>query len=97
MSNQQSTRDEINERIALCIEQLAASPYGHTTAARWYAEDVPGLVEQLEAAYAQRNILHMAASSAYAKLKSSPYATDAEDILERALEATSFPAKSPKS
>lgn len=48
---------ELRERVALCREQIEASPYSHTIAAGWYADDVERLLEQLEEAEqaAQRN------------------------------------------
>lgn len=39
---------ELHERIAACVEQVEQSPYRHTTAAAWYAEDVPPLLAWLD-------------------------------------------------
>ncbi len=36
----------LRKRIELCYEQIAASPYSHTVAAGWYAEDVPVLLDE---------------------------------------------------
>lgn len=39
---------ELHERLVACREQIEISPYSHTVAAGWYAEDVPRLLEQFE-------------------------------------------------
>ncbi|MDH4159257.1 MAG: hypothetical protein OEV62_03295 [Actinomycetota bacterium] len=45
-----TTQDDLAARVAACREQIAESPYSHTVAAGWYAEDVPVLTARLEEA-----------------------------------------------